>query len=206
MERINDDKFSTRIDANTRFGNLSGYYFYDTYSLDNPYPTQQGGASVPGFNALSSGLAQLVKISDTKTFGANMVNEFLFSYMRNRNKLGQPAGGLGVSLASQGFASPTNGGIVPLYPNQEGVETLVFNRYTVGTVPFNNNQLNQTYGISENFSYVHGKHLLVAVGYYYKNSVPYALNYFLSIERQLGSNWVAIRCLPPTTSAASLTI
>ena len=29
-----------------------------------------------------------------------------------------------------------------------------------------------------------------AVGYYYKNSVPYALNYFLSIERQLGSNTV----------------
>lgn len=163
-ERIDDDKFSTRIDAMTRFGNLSAYYFYDTYTLNNPYPVQQGGATVPGFGALSSGLAQLVKVSDTKTFGSNMVNDVLFSYMRNHNKLGQPVGGVGTSLAAQGFASAADGGILPLYPNQIGVETLVFNSYTVGTVPFSNDQLNQTYGLTENFSYSHGKHLLVAGG------------------------------------------
>jgi hypothetical protein len=163
-ERIDDNKFSTRIDAFTRLGNLSAYYFYDTYDLNNPYPIQQGGASVPGFNALSPGLAQLVKISDTKTFGANMVNEILFSYMRNNNQMGQPVGGLGTSLASQGFASASDGGIIPLYPNLQGVETVVFNSFTLGTVPFTNNQVNQTFGVNESFSDVRGKHLLVAGG------------------------------------------
>ncbi len=33
---------------------ISGYYFLDDYSLNNPYPVAQGGASVPGFNALVS--------------------------------------------------------------------------------------------------------------------------------------------------------
>lgn len=163
-ERIRDDKFSTRIDANTRLGSISGYYFYDSYSLNNPYPTEQGGANVPGFNALSTGLAQLVTINDTKTFGSNRVNDFLFSYMRNNNLMGQPSGGLGTSLSAQGFASSTNGGILPLYPNSEGVETAVFNSYTIGTVPFSNNQTNQTFGFNDSFSDAIGKHLLVAGG------------------------------------------
>lgn len=163
-QRIYDNKVSGRIDAYTELGNLSAYYFFDTYNLNNPYPVQQGGATVPGFNALSSGRSQFVKVSDTKTFGSSKVNELLFSYMRNSNNLGQPAGGLGVSLASQGFADASDGGILPLYPNQQGVETVVFNSFTIGTVPFSNNQVNQTYGVNENFSYVHGKHLLMAGG------------------------------------------
>ena len=60
---MRDDKMSVRIDANTeRWGSLSAYYFYDNFKLDNPYPTGQGGASVPGFNALNLGTAQLVNL------------------------------------------------------------------------------------------------------------------------------------------------
>ncbi len=29
-------------------GMLSGYYFADNYTQNNPYPTLQGGANVPG--------------------------------------------------------------------------------------------------------------------------------------------------------------
>ena len=84
-------------------GTLTGYYFLDDYSLDNPYPTGTGGASVPGFDATSNGRAQLVSLAHTITFGASTLNEFHLSYMRNANAVGQPRGGVGPSLASQGF-------------------------------------------------------------------------------------------------------
>ncbi len=38
-ERLNDDKGSVRVDANTHYGNLSAYYFIDGYNLNNPYAT-----------------------------------------------------------------------------------------------------------------------------------------------------------------------
>src|SRR5205814_6391592 len=47
---LRDDKGSFRVDASTEcWGLISGYYFFDDYNLNNPYPTGQGGASVPGF-------------------------------------------------------------------------------------------------------------------------------------------------------------
>ena len=61
-----DDKGGARLDANTRWGLLSGYYFIDDFNLDNPYPTAQSGASVPGFDALTTGRAQLLSLGDTQ--------------------------------------------------------------------------------------------------------------------------------------------
>jgi hypothetical protein len=105
-EILRDDKGSLRLDADAgRWGLLSAYYFFDDYSLNNPYPTGQGGASVPGFNALNLGRSQLLSFGDTKTFGPTTVNELRFSYMRDSNNVGQPAGGVGPSLASQGFVT-----------------------------------------------------------------------------------------------------
>src|SRR5437879_4108904 len=87
---LRDDKGSFRIDANTqRGGLLTGYYFFDDYNLNNPYPTGQGGASVPGFAALNLGRSQLVNFGDTKTFGATLVNALRLSYMRSANNVGQ---------------------------------------------------------------------------------------------------------------------
>ena len=64
-QRLDDGKGSARVDAQTtRWGSLSAYYFIDSYSLNNPYPTQQGGANVPGFNALSNGQSQFLDLSD----------------------------------------------------------------------------------------------------------------------------------------------
>ena len=77
---LRDDKGSFRLDnSSDRWGLFSAYYFFDDYELNNPYPTGQGGASVPGFDALTVGRAQLVTLSDTKVFGNNLVNEFHFS-------------------------------------------------------------------------------------------------------------------------------
>jgi len=52
---LRDDKTSLRLDGNTSWGLLSAYYFLDDYALSNPYPTQQGGANVPGFAASNVG-------------------------------------------------------------------------------------------------------------------------------------------------------
>ncbi len=160
-QSLRDDKGALRIDANTGWGLISGYYFLDDYSLNNPYPVAQGGASVPGFNALYLGRAQLFSIGDTKTLTSTEVNEIHFSYMRAYNNLGQPQGGLGVSLVSQGFVDasgmPT---IVALDPKEEGVENLVFNNFSTGTNTNELKQANNTFQLLDNFSKVLGSHTL----------------------------------------------
>jgi Carboxypeptidase regulatory-like domain/TonB dependent receptor len=157
VQRLEDDKGSARIDANTRFGNLSAYYFIDNYNLNNPYPTAQGGANVPGFNALSNGLSQFVNLSDTKAFNTTLVNEFRLSYMRDFNNLGQQQGGVGVNLASQGFTVGPSG-ILPGNPATEGVESIVFNKINFGTSPFSLVQTDGNYELQDNLSKVRGAH------------------------------------------------
>jgi hypothetical protein len=157
---LRDDKGSFRIDANTqRWGLVSGYYFFDDYSLNNPYPTGQGGASVPGFAALNLGRSQLVNLGDTKAFGGSLVNELRLSYMRSANNVGQPAGGVGPSLASQGFVTgPGTPGIVPLAPSIEGIENVVFPSFVMGTPITNLKQANNTYSVIDNLAKVWGSH------------------------------------------------
>jgi hypothetical protein len=163
-EVVRDDKGSVRVDTGaTRWGQFSAYYFYDNFFVNNPYPTGQGGASVPGFNGLNLGTAQLVNLGDVKSFGATSVNEFHLSFMRSYNNVGQPAGGVGPSLASQGFLTGVGTqGIVPLDPAIEGVENLIFNSFVVGTPITNLTQVNDTYTASDDFSKVIGKHTIKA--------------------------------------------
>ena len=163
-ELVRDDKGSIRVDTGTtRWGQLSAYYFYDNFFVNNPYPTGQGGASVPGFNGLNLGTAQLVNLGDVKTFGSTSVNEFHVSFMRSYNNVGQPAGGVGPSLTSQGFVTGVGTqGIVPLDPAIEGVENLIFNSFVVGTPITNLTQANDTYTASDDFSKVIGKHTIKA--------------------------------------------
>ena len=69
-ERVRDDKGGFRVDTNTmRWGNFSAYYFFDDYILNNPFPSGQGGATIPGFSGLNYGRSQLISLSNTKTFG-----------------------------------------------------------------------------------------------------------------------------------------
>src|SRR6202021_1513654 len=146
-QTLRDDKGAIRLDGNSRWGMLSAYYFLDDFSQDNPYPVAQGGDNVPGFNALNVGRAQLLQLGDTKSFGSTALNEFHFSYMRDAINLGQQQGGVGVSLASQGFViGPGTPGIVPLSPKTEGVESVSFNSFSIGT---NTNKLQKTNNTSQ---------------------------------------------------------
>ncbi|HEY3827350.1 MAG TPA: TonB-dependent receptor [Bryobacteraceae bacterium] len=159
-----DDKGSFRFDANTdRYGTLSAYYFFDDFTVNNPYPSGQGGANVPGFGALNLGRGQLVNFTHTKAFGATSVNEFHLSFMRDANNVGQPDGGVGPTLASQGFVTGAHStGIFPLDPAIEGIETVAFNSFTMGVPTTNLKQWNNTYGLNDNFSRVIGDHSLKA--------------------------------------------
>jgi Carboxypeptidase regulatory-like domain len=162
-ERIRDDKLGFRIDKNAmRWGNLSAYYFFDDYHLTNPFPSGQGGATVPGFGGVNHGRAQLISLGDTKTFGTNTVNEAHFSSMRSASVVGQPSGGLGVTLASQGFVTGAGTpGIFVLAPKIEGVENVVFQGDFVMGLPITNvDQANNTFNFSDNLSRVIGTHNL----------------------------------------------
>ena len=166
-QTVRDHKGSARVDGNTRAGLLSGYYFADDYTLDNPYPGQQGGANVPGFNALTVGRAQLAAFSAATTVGANTVNEFHASLTHNRNDVGVPKGGRGVTLASQGFVTgPGTPGIVVLAPQLEGVENLVFNTFTMGVTITGVDQTGDTVHLSDSLSRVWGSHTLKFGGQY----------------------------------------
>jgi hypothetical protein len=152
-ETLQDDKGGLRADWTRGKQALTGYYFLDNYSLDNPYPTGTGGASVPGFDATSNGRAQLTSLQHTMTFGSSMLNEAHVSYMRNANAVGQPHGGVGPMLAEQGFS-----GIVPLQPSTEGIENVAFNDFTIGVDTTALVQTENIYEVSDAFSRIEGKH------------------------------------------------
>jgi hypothetical protein len=103
----------------------------------------------------------LAVFGNTRTFGPSAVNEFRLSYTRDANDLGKPAGGLGVSTASPGFVTGAGTlGIVPLAPESEGVENIIFNNLTIGSDPDRFYQINNNFELSDNFSKVPGNHTL----------------------------------------------
>lgn len=158
-ETVRDDKFSGRADGNSRWGQISTYYFYDNYRLDNPYPSQQGGASVPGFDALTFGTAQLLSLGDAKAFGNGTVNEFHAGFLRYANVIGQPRGGLGVGLAAQGFVTASGApGFTVQAPQFEGVENIVFPSFVMGVPITNETQINNTIYLSDILAKVIGSH------------------------------------------------
>jgi hypothetical protein len=160
-QTLRDDKAGSRIDWNTPWGLTSAYYFIDDFDLVNPYPVAQSGASVPGFSAATTGRAQLLSLGDTKTLGARVVNEFHLSYMRDTTNIGQPIGGRGVSLASQGFVNE-NGtdSIVALDPKGQSVENVNLNAFSIGAAANQLIQTNNIYEASNTFSKVLGSHTM----------------------------------------------
>jgi hypothetical protein len=203
-ETLNDNKGAIRLDANTAWGLISTYYFLDNFTQNNPYPTGQGGSNVPGFNAENLGRAQLLNLGNTRTLGANAVNELRFSYLRDSNDLGRPQGGLGVSLASQGFeVGPNTPGIVPLSPQTEGVENIVFNNYSIGTNTNELEQRNNTFQLLDNFSKVAGKHTIkFGAEFHYDEVNTHAIaqfnGSFLFFGSQTGSDFADFLLGAPT--------
>jgi hypothetical protein len=165
-ETLQDNKGALRLDWTHGKGTLTGYYFLDGYSLDNPYPTGTGGASVPGFDATSNGLAQLASLGHTMTFGQTALNEFHLSYMRNANSVGQPKGGVGPLLVDQGFR-----GIYPLKLSTEGIANVAFNDFTLGVDTTALVQAENIYEMSDAFSRILGKHGLKVGGEIHANQI-----------------------------------
>ena len=160
-ETLDDNKGAARLDMHTHVGDLSAYYFIDQYRMDNPYPTAQGGANVPGFNAISGGRAQLISLGLSRGWGASTLNEAHFSDMRYSNLIGQPVGGVGPSLPSQGFVEGVGAlGIVPLNKGIEGIENVAFNDFTIGVDVTGERQVNSTYEWSDSITRIFGSHTL----------------------------------------------
>ncbi|HUK92356.1 MAG TPA: carboxypeptidase regulatory-like domain-containing protein, partial [Blastocatellia bacterium] len=174
-QRLNDDKGAARVDFNTRFGQLFGYYSIDQFTRNDPFPN--GGANVPGFNALSDGRAQLWVFGVTTTFGGKMVNDFRFSVVRNVNLLFQPSGGLGTSLASLGFTTGFSqaGGIGPIVPQLEGVPQVAFANLglTIGVPADTPDQFNNTFQWQDNVTRVFGTHTLTFGGQFHYDQINY---------------------------------
>ncbi len=188
-QRLRDDKGGIRVDANTRYGMLSAYYNADDDTFTNPYPNS--GATVPApnigpFTATDRTRAQVLVLSDTKSFGSTAVNEFRFSYLRNGAHLFTPQGGLTqngqpITLASLGFipaagsGATFNGGIAPIVPALEGVPNISFAQELSGTnigVPADTpKQFNNTFQWQDNFSKVIGTHSLKFGGQFHYDQI-----------------------------------
>src|SRR5262249_5546661 len=166
--RLTDNKASGRVNADTRLGLLSAYYFFDDYTLIDPYPT----ANVPGFDAASTGRTQVVNLGDTKTFGSNAVNEARIGFVRANTFLTQPKGGTGVNLDSLGFTTGGNG-IVPLAPQFEGVPEIDFFGLglSVGVPSHPTRLIENTFQLLDNFSKVVGRHKLQFGGTFHYNQL-----------------------------------
>ncbi len=159
--RITDNKIGERVDFNSRkTGNWSFYYHFDDSTVNSALPS--GGASVPGFPAVTPTRAQEFVISNNKTIGTNAVNEARLTFFRTATHLNNPTGGK-ASLASLGFV--TGAGTLGIIPNAtpgfaEYVPQLYFNNFAIGTPSLITFQPNNTYTASDGFSKVIGRHTL----------------------------------------------
>ncbi len=159
--RITDNKIGERVDFNSRrMGNWSFYYHFDDSTVNSALPS--GGASVPGFPAVTPTRAQEFVISNNKTIGTNAVNEARLTFFRTSTHLDNPTGGK-ASLASLGFV--TGAGTLGIIPDAtpgfaEYVPQIYFNQFAIGAPSLITFQPNNTYTASDGFSKVIGRHTL----------------------------------------------
>ena len=165
---LSDNKFSGRGDANTSFGLLTAYFYWDKFNQISPY--WPGNAPLyPGFSVDGKGQTYNVELGATKTFSSASVNEFRLGYFRLDTLFNQPLGGKGVTLASLGFASGAAGapGIVPLVPALEGVPEIDFNDFVIGVPSRPNGLIDNIYQVVDNYSRIVGTHTLKFGGQYH---------------------------------------
>ena len=158
---LHDNKFSVRGDANTHFGLLTAYYYFDRFNRIDPYwPGNQ--PVYPGFSVDARGQTHNINLGDTKTINSSSVNEFRIGYFRLDTAFNQPQGGKGISLASLGFASGANRapGIFPVVPALEGVPEIDFNDFVIGVPSRPNGLIDNIYQVLDNYSKIIGTHTL----------------------------------------------
>jgi hypothetical protein len=158
-QHLRDDKFGIRLDTNTHYGTLFGYYFFDQFTVTTPYAQL---ITFPGFDSSVLGRAEMINLGLTTTINSSTVNDVRLVYLRDRYFGGVPIGGTGVPLASLGFNTPwnTSGGISDINPALEGVPSFMFNNYGFGLPQDALRQFNNTYQIIDNFTKIVGTHTL----------------------------------------------
>lgn len=158
-ETLQEDKGGLRIDGNTRFGQVSGYYFDDPWNNISPYDNSDG-ANLPGFPDSAVGDAKLATFQVNSPLGSTAVNVFTASYFRNKNLAGGTVSG--PSLSSLGFASPQAGGIAQLTSQYQNYPTVILygGSTTVGPPESRLTQLNDTYQFQDDFSKIVGNHTI----------------------------------------------
>jgi hypothetical protein len=170
---LQDDKAGFRLDANSRIGMLSGYYFIDQYSLVNPLD----GGSFGNFPGATDGIAQLFSFSDTKTIGASKVNEFQMSYTRNASDF-NVATGPTVNLAGLGFTVGCNTlGICPQDASFKTLPLISLNSFGVGGPGGSEGLWENTYQGQDNFSWSVGTHSLKFGGIFALSQVSLQTTY-----------------------------
>ena len=87
-----------------RWGQLSAYYFLDNYRLDNPIPDarrrQRSGVRCIDYMGKRS-----FQLGGSRNIGSRNSERVPYRSDTERERIGEPHGGLGVSLTSQGFVT-----------------------------------------------------------------------------------------------------
>ena len=156
---LKDDKGGGRIDADTKYGTISGYYHTDPWDNLLPYPGW-GGSTVPGFPAEANGKAELWVVSLTSRFGSTAVNVLNGNWAKNNNSNLNSSAHANTSPQSIGFASPADGGIYTEAPAYENFPSISFNGFGLGPPNSVLVQNNNLYQVQDDFSKVIRSHTL----------------------------------------------
>jgi hypothetical protein len=187
---IHDNKFSGRLDGNSRFGLLTAYYYFDRFDRADPY--WSGNAPLyPGFAIDGKGQTHNINLGVTKTLSSAAVNEFRMGYFRLNTTLNRPLGGTGTKLTDLGFDSGAGGapGIFVGTPSVEGIPEIDFNNFVIG-VPSRPNQLiDNIYQVLDNFSKVIGTHTIKFGGQFHFNQLEENLSNVANGNFFFGSNF-----------------
>ena len=174
---VRDDKFAERIDFdNKKTGTWSAYYHFDDATNVNPY----AGGNLPALGVdetTSPTRAQQVNLSNTRNFGATLVNDWRLNFTRFAMRLGEPAKS-SEKVSNYGFVEGGLG-LLPTAPALEGVP--IINLTELGGsfgYPGNNFQFNNTYQVGENLAKITGKHTLKfgADGRYFQINMRWRYN------------------------------
>ncbi len=215
---LSDNKFSGRGDANTNFGLLTAYYYWDKYNQISPY--WPGNAPLyPGFSVDGKGQTYNITLGDTKTF-SSVVGERISSRVFPVGYLVQPAARRkGSEAPDLGFASGASGapGILPLVPSLEGVPEIDFNNFVIGVPSRPNGLIENIYQIVDNYSKIIGTHTIKFGGQYHYNQLEEDLidnvsngNFFFGSNfngqpqrNRKSTSWISCWARPVNSSRAS---
>jgi hypothetical protein len=173
-QRLRDDKASGRVDYNSYWGLVSGYYFFDQYNQSVP------NLFLPGFGSGFTGRSQVVDIGDSKTFGSGAVNEARFGFTRLHFLIHSPTGGEGVDPGTLGFVfGPGTLGISPSQPKYAHVPNIHFNDFSFGASGGPLGVTENTFQVIDNYRKIIGTHTISLGGQFRYNQL---------VEYNLGSN------------------